>query len=71
MEKQVSKFLDIIEHNKKNQGRKNWLTKNVFGACDFNIKFTYVLAKWEGTSFDSRILKDVLVTNDHFIISKC
>jgi len=37
-------------------------------ACDFDMKFTYVLAGWEGTTSDSRILKDALIREDPFLI---
>uniref|UniRef100_A0A803L9I9 Nuclease HARBI1 n=2 Tax=Chenopodium quinoa TaxID=63459 RepID=A0A803L9I9_CHEQI len=40
--------------------RKNWLTQNVLAACTFDLKFTYVLPGWEGTTSDSRIIKDEL-----------
>jgi len=50
------------------RGRKDWPTQNVFAACDFDMKFTYVLAGWEGTTSDSRILKDGLVRDDPLII---
>nr|KYP59498.1 Putative nuclease HARBI1 [Cajanus cajan] len=42
--------------------------KNVFAACDFDMKFTYVLGGWEGTASDSRILKDALSRQDPLII---
>jgi len=32
------------------------------------MKFTYVLAGWEGTASDSRIFKDALVQDDHLVI---
>ncbi|KAL2333864.1 hypothetical protein Fmac_015077 [Flemingia macrophylla] len=50
------------------RGRKDWPTQNVFPACDFDMKFTYVLGGWEGTTSDSRILKDVLSREDPLII---
>ncbi|KAL2337663.1 hypothetical protein Fmac_012109 [Flemingia macrophylla] len=50
------------------RGRKDWPTQNVFAACDFNMKFTYVLGGWEGTASDSRILKDALSRQDPLII---
>ncbi|KAL2346267.1 hypothetical protein Fmac_000267 [Flemingia macrophylla] len=50
------------------RGRKDWSTQNVFAACDFDMKFTYVLGGWEGTTSDSRILKDVLSREDPLII---
>ncbi|XP_019415865.1 PREDICTED: putative nuclease HARBI1 [Lupinus angustifolius] len=46
------------------RGRKEFPTQNVFAACDFDMKFTYVLAGWEGTASDSRILKDALSRED-------
>jgi len=33
----------------------------IFANCDFDMKFTYVLAGWEGTASDSRIWKDALI----------
>ncbi|XP_047151803.1 putative nuclease HARBI1 [Vigna umbellata] len=45
-------------------GRKDWPTQNVFAACDFEMNFTYVLAGWEGTTSDSRILKNALDRDD-------
>ena len=50
------------------RGRKDVLTQNVFAACDFDMKFTYVLAGWEGTASDSRILKDALSRDDPLLI---
>ena len=48
--------------------RKDYPIQNVFAACDFNMKFTYVLAGWEGTTSDSRVLKDALSRDDPLII---
>ncbi|KAL2339778.1 hypothetical protein Fmac_007718 [Flemingia macrophylla] len=50
------------------RGRKDCPTQNVFAACDFDMKFTYVLGGWEDTASDSRILKDVLSRQDSLII---
>ncbi|RHN45074.1 putative harbinger transposase-derived nuclease domain-containing protein [Medicago truncatula] len=50
------------------RGRKEHPTQNVLAACNFDMKFTYVLAGWEGTAFDSRILKDALSKEDPLII---
>ncbi|XP_052736625.1 protein ALP1-like [Vigna angularis] len=50
------------------RGRKDWPTQNVFAACDFDMKFTYVLAGWEGTTSDSRILKNALDRDDLLVI---
>ncbi|XP_077215498.1 uncharacterized protein LOC143850067 [Tasmannia lanceolata] len=36
--------------------RKGWPSQNVLAVCDFDLKFTYVLAGWEGSASDSRVL---------------
>ena len=38
------------------RGRKDGTTQNVLAAATFNLKFTYVLAGWEGSTHDSRVL---------------
>ncbi|RDX76455.1 hypothetical protein CR513_43551, partial [Mucuna pruriens] len=43
-------------------------TQNVFDACDFDMKFTYILVRREGISFDSGILRDTLIREDPLII---
>ncbi|XP_054824887.1 protein ALP1-like [Prosopis cineraria] len=50
------------------QGCKDYPTQNVFAACSFDMKFTYVLARWEGTISYSRILKNALSREDKLII---
>ncbi|XP_028120066.1 uncharacterized protein LOC114317529 [Camellia sinensis] len=37
-------------------GRKQWPLQNVLAACTFDLRFTNVLAGWEGSASDSRIL---------------
>ena len=37
-------------------------------ACGFDMRFTYVLAGWEGTTSDSRVIKNALVRDDKLII---
>ena len=36
-------------------GRKNLPTQNVMAVCNFDMRFTYVLAGWEGTTYDARV----------------
>ncbi|XP_059275263.1 uncharacterized protein LOC132029884 isoform X1 [Lycium ferocissimum] len=48
----------------KYRGRKDYPTQNVLAACSFDLKFTYVLAGWEGTASDSRIMKEALNRQD-------
>ncbi|CAA0823335.1 Unknown protein, partial [Striga hermonthica] len=40
--------------------RKGYLAQNVMVSCDFDMKFTLVLAGWEGSANDARIFKDTL-----------
>ncbi|XP_049361528.1 uncharacterized protein LOC125826253 [Solanum verrucosum] len=49
-----------IEQQSRFRGRKGTTTQNVLAAINFNLKFTYVLAGWEGSAHDSRILNDAL-----------
>ncbi|WVZ50978.1 hypothetical protein U9M48_002174 [Paspalum notatum var. saurae] len=42
------------------RGRKSYPTQNVMAAVDFDLRFTYVLACWEGTAHDALILRDAL-----------
>ncbi|WVZ50451.1 hypothetical protein U9M48_001702 [Paspalum notatum var. saurae] len=41
-------------------GRKTYATQNVMAAVDFDLRFTYVLAGWEGTAHDALVLRDAL-----------
>jgi hypothetical protein len=42
------------------RGRKHYPTQNVLAAIDFDLKFTYMLAGWEGSAHDATILADTL-----------
>lgn len=42
------------------RGRKSFSTQNVMAAVDFDLRFTYVLAGWEGTAHDATILADAI-----------
>ena len=43
--------------------RKGVPTQNVMTACDFDLLFTFVMARWEGTAHDTRIFLDVIRTD--------
>ncbi|XP_077242690.1 uncharacterized protein LOC143883226 [Tasmannia lanceolata] len=47
--------------------RKGWTSQNVLAACDFDLKFTFVEAGWEGSASDSRLLGGTLA-NERGII---
>jgi hypothetical protein len=42
------------------RGGKHTITQNVMAAVDFDLRFTYVLASWEGSAHDALILSDAL-----------
>ena len=42
------------------RGRKNNYTQNVMAAVDFDLKFTYVLSRWEGSAYDALVLADAI-----------
>ncbi|WVZ70927.1 hypothetical protein U9M48_019556, partial [Paspalum notatum var. saurae] len=46
------------------RGRKHYTTQNVLAAVDFDLKFTYMLARWEGSAYDALILADALERAD-------
>ncbi|KAG6530240.1 hypothetical protein ZIOFF_012463 [Zingiber officinale] len=50
------------------RGRKDWPTTNVLAAYSFDLKFTYILSGWEGTTSDSRIVKNALSRHDKLLI---
>ena len=45
-------------------GRKHYTSQNVLAAVDFDLKFTYVLAGWEGSVHDANILTDSMSQPD-------
>ena len=52
------------------RGRKHYPTQNVLAAVDFDLRFTYVLAGWEGSAHDAHILADALAREDGLRISQ-
>jgi hypothetical protein len=40
--------------------RKSHPTQNVMAVVDFDLRFIFVLAGWEGTTHDALILRDAL-----------
>jgi len=50
----------LEKHRAAFLGRKHTTTQNVLDAVDFDLRFTYVLAGWEGSAHDARILIDAL-----------
>jgi hypothetical protein len=36
--------------------QKGLISKNVLAACDFDMRFTYILPGWKGSAADSTVL---------------
>ena len=41
-------------------GRKGYSIQNVMVACDFDMLFTFVLPRWEGSTHDTHIFLDTI-----------
>ena len=55
-----------IEDQDRYRNRKGTLSQNVLASISFDdLKFTYVLAGWEGSTHDSRVLNDALSRGFH------
>ena len=51
------------------RGRKDGTTQNMLATISFDLKFTYVLAGWEGSAYDSHVLNDAFVRPGDFQFS--
>ena len=49
--------------------KKSHLSQNVMGVCSFDHKFQYVLAGWEGSATDSRVLALALSRLNPIVVS--
>ena len=50
------------------RGCKDGTMQNVLAAISFDLKFTYVLASWEGSAHDSHVLNDAFARPEGFSI---
>ncbi|KAK7281017.1 hypothetical protein RIF29_08651 [Crotalaria pallida] len=48
--------------------RKGRLATNVLGVCTRDMQFIYVLAGWEGSASDSRILRDAVIGQNGLVV---
>ncbi|XP_059650171.1 uncharacterized protein LOC132295927 [Cornus florida] len=46
------------------RGKKGDTTQNVMAMCSFDMKLTYILAGWEGSANDSKILNECIQNED-------
>ena len=42
------------------RNRKGYTSQNVLTVVDFNLKFTYLVAGWEGSVQDALVLRDAM-----------
>lgn len=47
-----------LELQPRFRNRKGTLSQNVLAVCNFDMQFVYILAGWEGSAHDSRVLAD-------------
>ena len=52
------------------RNRKGFVSQNCLFACDFGMKFTYVLTGWEGSATDARVFQDACTTSLHIPLGK-
>jgi hypothetical protein len=48
------------------RNRKGFLSQNVLAVCNFDMQFLYVLAGWEGSAHDGRVLQDAQATKGFY-----
>ena len=46
----------VVQHT----GRHGYTTQNVMAICDFDMRFTFVVAGWPGSVHDMRVFKDAI-----------
>ncbi|CAA0815141.1 Unknown protein [Striga hermonthica] len=60
----IDSDLELVVGAKGQQGsyicRKGYLAQNVMLACDFDLKYTFVLAGWEGSANDADIFNQTI-----------
>ncbi|XP_072146817.1 uncharacterized protein [Setaria viridis] len=47
----------VVQHT----GRHGYTSQNVLAICDFDMRFTFVVAGWPGSVHDMRVFKDALI----------
>lgn len=49
-----------VKDKARYRNRKGEITTNVLGVCSPDAQFIYVLAGWEGSAADGRVLRDAI-----------
>ncbi|KAK4382601.1 hypothetical protein Sango_2856700 [Sesamum angolense] len=61
----VPTWVPQIDQNRY-RSRKGRLAHNVLAICDFDMNFTYVYARWEGSAADARVLNHAVSQDPTF-----
>jgi hypothetical protein len=57
------RYSSSAEDREATRNRKGVLTQNCLAACSFDLRFTYILSGWEGSSHDSTVFHDARQTD--------
>jgi hypothetical protein len=49
------------------RNRKKFISQNVLGVCNFDLTYSFVVAGWEGSATDSRVLHETIAKRDLII----
>ena len=61
--------VNVSEQDKpKYRTRKGDLATNVLGVCSQDLQFIYILASWEGSAADSRVLRSAISQPNGFVV---
>ena len=58
---------DVQEHYRN---RKGFISVNVLGVCDKDMKFIYMLTGWEGSAADGRVLRNAMHRDGGFTVPR-
>jgi hypothetical protein len=56
----------VIDEQGPFRNKNGLLSQNVLAACSFDLRFHYVLAGWEGSASDLRVLNSALTRRNKF-----
>jgi len=44
------------------RNRKGTISQNILGVCNFDLRFVFIRAGWEGSAHDGRVLQDAQIS---------
>jgi hypothetical protein len=57
-----------LDDKPRYRNRKGEITTNVLGVCSQDMHFIYILAGWEGSAADGRVLRDAISRRNGLIV---